>query len=165
MQESLRVEILTKRADTRDMISGYSKEAIQLETSLWETTNKVRAVQKQNDHFKEKIDQLSRDQLDMLTVVSKREETRSLLQEEVEEYKRRLRLDWREDQSMERAASHRDRELLEHMSQFSSVAAERKEKISFVSVRMREELTRLNMHLEALCTSSPLDNSPLLPLN
>ena len=163
MQESLRVEILTKRADTKDMISEYSREAIQLETSLWETANKVGAVQMQNGHFRDTIDQLSRHQADMLSVVSKREETRTLLQGEMEGYRRRLRLDWREDQRLERASSCRDREVLEHMSQFSHVATERKEKLSSVCDGMRDELSLLKTHLETLCSSSPLENT-LLPL-
>ena len=139
------------------MISEYSREAIQLETSLWETASKVRAVQVQNDHFIATIDNLSREQSNMLSIVSNREETRDLLQEEKEEYKCKLRLDWREDQSMERAAGLRDREVLEHISQFSRVATERKERLSSVCVRMRDELTLLKTRLETLGSSSPLE--------
>ena len=160
MQESLRFEILSKRADTKDIMKEFSKEAIELEESLWETTNKIRVVQLQNDHFTKTINQLSEEESNMSVIISNRDETRSSLREDMADCRAKLKVDWSADQEIEREASRRDREMLIDMSQFSVIANERKESLSSVCERMREELERLKVNLGNLCLSS--HHNPLL---
>ena len=162
MRENLKIEILTKRANTKAIIKEYSKEAIELEESLWEVANKVRVVEMQNDHFKETIDQLSADQSNMIELISRRDEIRSLLLEEMDRYQSKLHIDWREDQKLERETSSRDKKMLLSMSQFSQTSIERKESLSSVCDRMRDELNSLRTNLDNLCSYSPQDTTKLL---
>ena len=162
MQENLKIEILTKRANTKDIIREYSKEAIELEQALWEVANKVRVVEMQNDHFKETINKLSAEQSNMLDLISKRDEIRSLLLEEMDRYQSKLHIDWREDQKLERETSSRDGKMLLNMSQFSQIAIERKESLSSLCDSMRDELNSLRTNLDNLCSNSPQDTHKLL---
>lgn len=162
MQENLKTEILSKRANTKDIIKEYSKEAIELEESLWMVANKVRVVEMQNDHFRETIEKLSADQSNMLDLISKRDEVRSLLLEEMDRYQSKLHIDWREDQKLERETNSRDGKMLLSMSQFSQIAIERKESLSSVCDRMRDELNSLRTNLNNLCSNSPQDTAKLL---